>query len=763
MNSSFDQLMTDILLNIKNKNYVQSKQLLIRALQIAPNNFDVLNLIGYLSGLQGNFIDAKYYLYKAHELQPCDASVIFNLANACCDLGEFNTAIELLEKAENLKPNKSSNYHLRAKCHLNLGETEKSINYFQKSLYLNLNVEVLFDLCNVLIAKGHIQDAIHQYDWALNSGLDIAEIYVNKGLLHHQLKQYDLALVQFDKALKLNPNLADAWSNKGVTLSFLGDTELAILHFEKAINLNESYPEAYANLGICLNDLSQFDKAIIFFDKAIKIKPHFPVAYSNKALALSRLYRSAEAAKCFFAAYDQSEEDNFYLGQAIHQLMLCCDWKSLNNMTHKLNSALLEGKKSAEPFGYQGISKSEANNALCSKIYCDSLYPANFTEHKNHNYKHNKIRIGYVCGEFRAQATSILLTRIWELHDRHKFDIYAFDSGLSDNSNYRKRIENTFGNQIINISNKTDSEVYTLINNHEIDILVNLNGYFGNMRQAVFAMRPSPISVNFLGFPGTLGSGYMDYLIADKVVIPEDSMHFYDEKIVYLPNSYQPNDNKRVLPNKNYSRKFFNLPDDAFIFCCFNNNYKINPDIFDIWMRILKAVDKSILWLLEFNDSVSSNLKIEATRRGVNAERIVFSKKASLEEHISRHCFADLFLDTLPYNSHTTGSDALWAGLPVLTTLGSTFPGRVGASLLHAINLPELVTKSLVEYEILAIELANNPKKLYEIKEKLKNNRISAALFDSQLYTVNLESAYIEMYKNYVDNFFPKSFTVIPR
>jgi predicted O-linked N-acetylglucosamine transferase (SPINDLY family) len=340
------------------------------------------------------------------------------------------------------------------------------------------------------------------------------------------------------------------------------------------------------------------------------------------------------------------------------------------------------------------------------------------------------------------------MTRVWELHDKSKFEIFAFDNGQSDGSDYRQRIIKAFNN-VFDISELSDFDSAKLIQHNEIDILVNLNGFFGLPRQGIFSYKPAPIQVNYLGFPGTIGINYMDYIIADKVVIPEESKKYYLERLAYLPNSYQANDDQRKISDRRFSREQLGLPEDGFVFASFNNNYKITPDTFDSWMNILSNVPRSVLWLLADNPMAKDNLIKEAVARGVASSRLVFAERLPLSEHLARHDLAGLFLDTLPYNAHTTASDALWAGLPVLTLSGSTFPGRVAASLLNAVGLPELITKNQEEYEALAIELALNPKKIAEIKLKLSNNRLTTALFDTPRFTKNLEAAFIKMHERH--------------
>jgi predicted O-linked N-acetylglucosamine transferase (SPINDLY family) len=334
------------------------------------------------------------------------------------------------------------------------------------------------------------------------------------------------------------------------------------------------------------------------------------------------------------------------------------------------------------------------------------------------------------------------------LHDKSNFEIFAFDNGWDDGSDYRHRIVGAFS-KIFDISKLSDLDAAKLIKQNEIDILVNLNGFFGFARQGVFSYKPAPIQVNYLGFPGTMGVEYMDYIIADKVVIPEESKIHYVEKIAYLPNSYQANDDQRKISDRQFSRAELGLPENAFVFACFNNNYKITPTTFDSWMKILSLVQGSVLWLLVDNPIAKENLIKEADARGIDSSRLVFAERLPISEHLARHKLADLFIDTLPYNAHTTCSDALWAGLPVLTLKGHTFPGRVAASLLSAVGLNELITNNQEEYESLAIDLAINPQKLANIKLKLTAYRLVASLFDTTLFINNLEAAYIKMYEYY--------------
>ncbi len=336
------------------------------------------------------------------------------------------------------------------------------------------------------------------------------------------------------------------------------------------------------------------------------------------------------------------------------------------------------------------------------------------------------------------------MAELFELHAHDRFEIIAFDNGWDDGSDIRRRIREAF-DEIVDIARMGDREAAVAVRSREIDILVSLNGYFGDARQGVFAHRPSPVQVNYLGFPGTLGADCIDYLIADATVIPDASREHYCEKIAYLPDCYQANDRKRAIADRTFSREELGLPESGFVFCCFNNAYKITPSVFDGWMRILGRVPGSVLWLLEDDPAAARNLLKGAGTRGIAPERLVFAARLSTPEHLARHRAADLFVDSLPYNAHTTASDALWAGLPLLTRIGTTFPGRVAASLLRAIDLAELVTTTQEEYEALAVELATHPQRLAQIRSKLEHNRSTAPLFDTPRFTRNIEDLYVQM------------------
>jgi predicted O-linked N-acetylglucosamine transferase (SPINDLY family) len=434
--------------------------------------------------------------------------------------------------------------------------------------------------------------------------------------------------------------------------------------------------------------------------------------------------------------------------------MLTCDWSTFSNSIEICINEVKNSKKIIHPFSLLGLVDDVKLHTKCSKIYVKDKYDLKSNLGpiiKNYNKK--KIRIGYYSACFHNHAISHLIAELLETHDKKKFEIYGFSFGLNLNDQYRQRLSKSFDCFYI-VNYLSDREVALLSRKIGIDIAIDLNGYTSDCRPNIFSYRCAPIQVNYLGYPGSMGVSYMDYIIADKTVIPKNINNLYSEKIIYLPNSYQPNDTKRKISNKIFTKKELNLPENSFIFCCFNNAYKILPEVFNIWMEILKNVENSVIWLLEDSENsiVSKNLKKEARARGVSDHRLIFSQKVTIDEHLARLKLADLFLDTFPYNAHTTCTDALWAGVPVLTYSGKSFASRVAASLLNTLGLEELVTDSLDKYKTIAIKLSKNKNELFLIREKLLNSKIISPLFNTSLFAKNLEKSYKIIYSRYLKN-----------
>ena len=434
--------------------------------------------------------------------------------------------------------------------------------------------------------------------------------------------------------------------------------------------------------------------------------------------------------------------------------MNLCDWPKLNTLISQLIETINKQDSRLSPFIILGLIDNPALQKQVAEKFVNDKYPAITTQLTVAPYPtHKKIRIGYFSADFRMHAVSLLTAELFELHNRDQFEVIAFSFGVNTNDQLRKRLEVGF-DQFIDVKDQSETQIAALAKAMEIDIAVDLGGFTKHSRTNIFAMRAAPIQVSYIGYLGTMGADYFDYLVADACLISQDKQQYYSEKIVYLP-SYQVNDSHREIADKVFTRKEVGLPDKAFVFCCFNNTYKITPATFDSWMRILRAVDNSVLWLLDPNQTVTKNLKKEATARGVDAKRLIFAKPLPSPEYLARYRVADLFLDTLPYNAGTTASDALRVGLPVLTQMGESFASRMAASLLNAVGLPELITISSDEYEALAIELASKPQKLERVYNKLLANLPSSLLFNTKLFTSYIEQAYKEMYQRHHDGLAP--------
>jgi len=497
--------------------------------------------------------------------------------------------------------------------------------------------------------------------------------------------------------------------------------------FDKAIALNPDNADAYYNRGDALFDLKQHDAAIQNYDKAIALNPDCDYLY----------------------------------GMRLHTKMQICDWGDVDDQFAQLAAKIERNEKAVFPFAALALSGSLPLQRKAAEIWVQDECPTSHALPKiPKRPKHNKVRIGYFSADFRNHPVSFLTAELFETHDKSKFELTAFSFGTNANDEMRKRVAAAF-DRFIDVRNMSDKDVAMLARNLEIDVAVDLGGFTKGSRTNIFAMRAAPLQVSYIGYLGTMGAEYIDYLIADNTIIPGEYQKHYSEKIVYLPG-YQANDSKRRIADKEFTREELGLPRTGFVFCCFNNNYKITPGTFDSWMRILKQVDGSVLFLYAENALAAINLKKEAALRGVAPDRLVFGKRLPAPEYLARYRIADLFLDTLPYNAGTTASDALWAGLPVLTCVGEAFASRVAASLLNAIHLPELITSTQDAYEALAVELAANPERLRQIRQKLANNRLTAPLFDTALFTQHIEAAYTAMYGRYQADLPPEHISIKP-
>jgi predicted O-linked N-acetylglucosamine transferase (SPINDLY family) len=701
---------------LEKRDFSYAEQIFVETLNLAPRSVPTLNNLAIAQYEQGKTDHAALTAQKVLEIDQNNIDAYLTLSTCQKDQQHYDEALKTCQKIISIDPT-----IVEAHCNLGscLSKTQKhneAIASFDRALALRPDsVEAWLGRGNVFTELKRYNDAFAAYDKALALNGDLAGAWLGRGNVFTELKRYNDAFVAYNKALALKPDLAETWLGRGNVLTELKRYNDAFAAYDKALALKPDLAEAWLGRGTVFIELKQYKEALAAFDKALALKP------------------------------DLTE----FQGGRLHCKMHLCDWSNFTTECQHLISAIRNNKSNTNPFAFIAISTSREDQLKCAKLWINEKYPTVSKPIWNGEiYKHDKIRIGYVSADFQQHATSDLIAGLFEGHDKAKFKTVAISIGPDDNSKIRVRLTKAF-DSFSDVRLLSDEEIASQIKHNEIDILVDLKGFTQDARTGIFAHRPAPIQVNYLGYPGTMGGNYIDYIIADQTLIPLLHQQDYSEKIVYLPNSYQVNDRKRAISEKAFSREELGLPHNGFVFCCFNNSYKISPEVFDCWMRIIKNVKGSVLWLLEVSEPTTCNLRMEAKARGIDPDRLVFAKKLPAPDHLARHRLADLSLDTLPYNAHTTASDALWAGLPVLTQIGETFAGRVAASLLNAIGLGELIATTARQYEEIAIELAINPEKLAAIKTKLANNRLSTPLFDTQLFTRHIENAYEAMYERH--------------
>ena len=604
---------------------------------------------------------------------------------------------------------------------------DEALRLLRRAVQLNPgSAEAHLDLGKVLTSLNRPEEALPGYDAALAISPGMVEALVLRGNVLLGMGRHADALASYDRALAAAPDHAEALNHRGIALHQLGRDEEALVSYGKALALVPGYADAFNNRGNALRDLRRYEDAVGDFERVLHLWPDYE--YAVGALAGLR--------------------------------MQCCDWRTRNEDSARVIAEVRAGKRSVAPFTFLGISDSARDQFLCSRICARDRFPASPSPLcAGARYRHDRIRLAYVSSDLGDHATAYLMAGLFERHDRARFETTAVSLGPDTPGEMRSRLKAAF-ERFVDMRHNSDREIAGLLRELEIDIAVDLKGFTQDGRTGIFALRPAPVQVNYLGYAGTLGVDYMDYIVADRFVIPAEHHAHYTEKVVYLPDSYQVNDSRRRIAERTPGRAEAGLPEHGFVFCSFNNSYKITPAFFDVWMRLLRRVEGSVLWLLGDNAAVTRNLRREAAARGISPHRLVFADRAAIDDHLARHRLADLFLDTLPYNAHTTASDALWAGVPVLTCLGTTFAGRVAAGLLNAVGLPELITHSLIEYEALAFRLATDGAMRADLKAKLARNRVACPLFDTDRFRRHLEAAYVIMWERCQRGEPPASFAV---
>jgi len=556
------------------------------------------------------------------------------------------------------------------------------------------------------------------------------------------------------------PDSASAHNTLGTVLAAQGRHEEALDAFLAAVRADPGHGEANVNAGSALHALGRNDEALPLLERAVAAQPGLAQAHQTLGLVLHTLRRYEEAAARFAHVRAMAPDFPYALSSQVWAELFACDWREIGPHIAALRTQARERKVPVSPFMVLSVTDSPLEQLQATQLHVqESGIGARPPMARAARPAQPRLRIAYVSSDFHQHATAQLMMRLFELHDRRQFEVVAISYGIDDGSPMRARLLRAF-DRFVDVRTATDAQAAQQIADLGIDIAVDLKGHTEQARMGILAARPAPVQATYIGYPGTLGLPYIDYVLADRVVIPPEHQQFYAEKVVYLPGTYQVNDDRLAVAPRTPTRAELGLPADGFVFCGFNHAYKLRPEIFSAWMRLLAATPGSVLWLLAHNPAMERNLRETARAGGVDPARIVFAPKAPLEEHLARHRCADLFLDTLPYNAHTTASDALRMGMPVVTCLGGAFAARVAASLLGAIGLPELVTRSLADYEALALRLARAPQELAAVRARLERNRATHPLFDSEQACRHIESAYRMMWERHLRGEAPASFAV---
>ncbi len=767
---------------LQNNNVTLARDILMRVIAVDPHHSRSNELLAYVAGNAGDHQQALTYLQTACQTDDSSREARYHLGNMYLAQGEFEQAIHFLKAALLKSQPFFEAAHNLGLAFANQARHPEAVEYFRQAIQLNPHsFEALSNLGNSYKNLGQAENALPHQEKALEIAPKNPQCWVNLGVTLNELKQYQKALDAFDQAIQLQENYGEAWSNKGIVLKELGLYEdalkaqdialeinpqdahawsnksviyLALLRHkdalhacEQAITLQPQFAEAFYNQGIAFQELKQSAYAMQSFSLAVKISPDYQDAWVHLGNACFSNKNYPEALRAYQTALDINPDYPFLFGMMLHTKQQMCHWKDFDADLKTLNTQAQLGEKISPPFQFVTLSDDEALQLQVAKTWSQDKYPSKPISSALQTSSSNKIRIGYFSADFHNHATAYLMAEFFELHNKDRFEISAFSYGPKLNDEMRNRLLTSF-DRFIEVSELTDQLIAEQSRGLKIDIAIDLKGYTQDGRPGIFSFRAAPIQINYLGYPGTIGSQHMDYIMADPLLIPQESQAFFSEKVIYLPNSYQTNDSRRKISDTAVTRAQMNLPEDAFVFCCFNNSYKITPEIFGAWMRILKSVPNSVLWLLKDNTWATENILNEALAKGVASERIIFAGRMNSAEHLGRQRLADLFLDTAPCNAHTTASDALWSGLPLLTLRAPCFAGRVASSLLNALELPELITSSLEDYERLAIQLAIEPNLLKNIKEKLACNRLTAPLFNTQLLTTQIENAYSQVYES---------------
>lgn len=702
-----------------------------QALALAPNHPRALAVLGPALRMLSRFEEAAEFGRKAVAANPQFPPAHADLGAALDGLERFEEALECYERALRLAPDFAEAWCAKGKTQLRLDRPVDAEATLRQALRLR---------SDFALAHSGLGEALAAQD------------------------RHDEALLAFLRSLELAPGDPDIHFSFGLWNQMRGRWEDAALGFARALDIRPGFAEAAARLGEVFHSMRRLKDAAEAYKRALEADPNLMIGLAGQGALYLELGRDAEAVDVLTRAYATDPSWPNALDMLVLARMQLCAWSGLEEGRNALFKRIQEGNQAANPFVAILAGANSRQQQSAARNWTRSITPSDaplFRHQSPSGGGEGRLRIGYLSSDLQEHPIGYLAAGIFEAHDRSRFELHAYCLGVKDDSPMRRRIEAAF-EHFHEIADMGAAEAAKRIHADGIDILVDLNGYTSGGNPAILAYRPAPIQVNYLGYPGTMGAEFMDYVLADPVSVPFAEQPWFDERIVHLPHCYQPNDGRRQIAPRVPSRVECGLPESGFVFCCFNNPNKLTQDVFRLWLRLLWAVPDAVLWLLDPKSSVKDNLRAELAAAGLDDRRLVFAARVPLAEHLARHQAADLFLDTLPYNAHTTASDALWAGLPLLTRRGDTFAGRVASSLLVTMGLDGLITNSTEEYEALAIRLATEPDLLAQWRTRLAEARQTSPLFDTQLYTRHLEAAYQRMWEIRQAGRPPESFAVAP-
>ena len=729
-------------------------------LQVRPDYFDALHLLGVLRQQQGNSAEAVRLIAAALKMKPQSVDALCNFGAVMNALKRHDEALAAFDQALAVEPGFAPVLNYRGNTLLQLGRPAEALAAFEQTLASNPNdVEALISRGNALMMLHRPEDALAAFDRVLAISPDHAVALGNRGMALTHLKRHEEAVESHARALAVTPDRIGALNNYGNALLMLGRAAEALAAFDEVVAAAPGHPEALRQRVAALHALGRHEEALEACDRVLALAPDDPDTNFNRGFSLATLDRLEEA----MASYEQARVRGHM--PARNMLGICrlaaADWGRAGEIAGEVKADLAAGTP-ANPLLVMAYGFDAANQLKAAKSYVRILVPVTPKPLAPSAAlgTSDRLRIAYLTTAFREHPIATAIANLFERHDRRRFEIIGVSIGRDDGSAIRSRMVAAL-DQFHQVAGENDHSVARLLNSLGVHVAVDLNGWTDGCRPGIFAYRPAPIQVSYLGFTGTTGAPFIDYILADRIVLPFDEQPFFTEQIVHLPDCYHVNDASRRVSPTVPARAELGLPERGFVFCCFNHSGKITAAIFDLWMRLLAQVPGSVLWLSKINALAQANLRREAAASGIDPDRLIIATWTdSIEDHLARHRAADLFLDTLPYNAHSTAADALFAGLPVLTCTGATFPGRVGTSLLAAAGLPELVTHSLDDYERLALSLATDPARLAAIRRKLEANRSECRLFDSDRFRRNLEAAYATMWDIHRRGEHPRSFHV---